>query len=130
MFYREHPRVTFHSGDQVITKQSHKQECDINNILKQYQRTGIINHINRNQPQYMELPDQLDYQQSINTILQAQDAFASLPAVVRNHFNNDPAAFLAAFTDPAQSDYLRDHGFLNPKPDQAPPPSPLPEQSS
>lgn len=114
MFYRQHSRVTLDCGNHLVTKQSHKQECDINNILSQYKRTGILNHISSNQPLYTDLPDSIDYQQSLHTIMQAQESFASLPSVVRNHFGNDPAAFLAAFTDPAQTDYLREHGFLKP----------------
>lgn len=116
MFHRPHKRLTINTGDVQVTKQSHKAECDINNILSQYKKTGIINHISSNQPKYIDLPDALDYQTSLNTIMQAQDSFASLPAVVRDRFNNDPANFLAAFTDPAQHDYLREHGFLKPIP--------------
>lgn len=118
MFYRPHARLTLNTGDQLVTKQSHKKECDINNILAQYKKTGIINHISSNQPKYLDLPDSLDYQQSLHVIMQAQESFASLPAVVRNRFNNNPAEFLSAFTDPAQHDYLREHGFLNPKQDE------------
>lgn len=115
MFYRKHSRVTLDCGDVVITKQSHKSECDITTILKQYQRTGIITHVSAARPTYEDLPDNYDYQQSLNLIIQAQDTFAALPAKVRADFNNDPAQFLAAFNDPAKEDYLREYGFLKPK---------------
>lgn len=116
MFFRPHPRLVKDCGEELITKQSHKAECDIHNILRQYQRTGIINHINSQTPIYTDLPDELDYQTSLNTILQAQDAFATLPSKVRDHFNNDPALFLAAFADPSQEAQLREWGLLNNKP--------------
>lgn len=114
-FYRPHPRVQLDCGDELITKQNHKQECDINHILKQYQRTGIINHITQLQPTFQDLPDQIDYQESLNLIMDAQQTFDALPAKVRAEFDNDPARFLAAFTDPAKEDYLRENGFLKPK---------------
>lgn len=114
-FYRPHPRVTFDCGDEMITKQSHKDECDIHNILKQYQRTGIITHIQSRQPLFTDLPSNLDYQTSMNTLIQAQETFAALPAIVRESFSNDPARFLAAFSDPSQHDRLRDLGLLKPK---------------
>lgn len=114
-FYRPHKRVTLDCGDQLMTKQSHKDECDIHNILKQYQRTGIINHINSKQPLFTDLPSNLDYQNSMNLLLQAQDSFASLPSSVRDYFNNDPGRFLAAFQDPNQADKLREFGLLNPQ---------------
>lgn len=111
-FYRPHNRVTLDCGDEQITKQAHKQECDINYIMKQYQRTGILAHINTQQPIYGDLPDTIDYQESLNMIMRADETFASLPAVVRDHFNNDPAAFLAAFTDPDQAEKLQEFGLV------------------
>lgn len=116
MFYRNHNRVSFSCGEELITKQSHKQECDIYNILKQYQKTGIINHINTNKPEYIQLPSDIDYQTSLNLLNQADQAFSSLPAKIRDHFSNDPASFLSAFSDPAQVSYLRELGLLNPEP--------------
>lgn len=117
MFHRKHPRVTLDCGDEMITKQAHKAECDIHNILKQYQRTGILTHVAASRPRYEDLPDTLDYQSALNSILAADQAFAALPAKLRDHFRNDPAAFLAAFTDPAQEGFLREHGLIHPKSD-------------
>jgi phage internal scaffolding protein len=114
MFYIPHSRVTFDCGDKLITKQSHKAECDIHNILKQYQRTGIITHVAKARPTFTDLPDNIDYQTAMNTIIEAQDAFALLPAKVRDHFGNDPARFLGAFSDPKQADTLREFGLLKP----------------
>lgn len=120
MFYRKHKRVTLDCGDEMITKQAHKDECDIHKILKQYQRTGIITHVQNARPTYADLPSNLDFQQALNTVLEAESAFGALPAKVRAHFNNDPAAFLAAFYDPKQEATLREFGFLNPAPEPAP----------
>lgn len=130
MFYRPHPRVSLDCGTDLITKQSHKAECDIHNILSQFQRTGILNHIQQRRPEFMDLPDSLDYQTSLNILLEAREAFEALPSSVRAHFANDPGQFLAAFSDPSQEAYLRDHGFLNPKEGPSAPsatsPSPAP----
>lgn len=125
MFYRSHKPVSLDCGDQLITKQSHKKECDIYNILNQFQKTGIFTHINNQQPLYTDLPSDIDYQQSLNLTISANSTFATLPASVRDHFHNDPQRFLAAFHDPAQTEYLRESGFLTPKP-PAPDPSPAP----
>jgi phage internal scaffolding protein len=115
-----------------MTKQSFKDECDIHKILKQYQRTGVINHIANARPTYMDLPDTMDYQASMNTIIYADEAFATLPSSVRDHFGNDPARFLAAFSDIKQRDYLIQLGLYKPPataeaiPDPVRPPSPEP----
>lgn len=118
-FYRPHPRVQLDCGTTAVTKQSHKDECDIHNILSQYRRTGIITHIQTKQPLFTDLPSNLDYQTGLNTLISAQNAFAALPSSVREHFRNSPERFLAAFSDPAQADTLRQLGLL--KPHAAPP---------
>lgn len=129
-FYRPHARVAFSCGDELITKQSHKAECDIHNILKQYQRTGIITHVQNARPTYEDLPDSMDYQQSLNLIMEADEAFMNLPSKVRDHFKNDPGLFLAAFSDPSQRQTLTDFGLLQ-APSSSPPlpvaPVPPPE---
>lgn len=126
MFYRQHKRHIAPVGEFSMTKQSHQEECDINNIIRQYQRTGIYNHINSQSPQYEDLPDGLDYQESMNTILHAQSVFADLPAKVRDRFGNDPMVFLSAFQDEKQADYLREVGLLRtPKEEPAAPTAPI-----
>lgn len=113
-FYLPHNRVIFHTQGPSMTKQEHKQECDINTILKQYQRTGIIQHIQKQSPLYTDLPNDLDYQNSLNTIIQAETAFDSLPSKVRDSFHNNPEAFLQAMYDPAQRDRLIELGLIAP----------------
>ena len=40
-----------------LTRQSFKDECDVNQIVKRYTETGMINHIPRTTPQYGEAPE-------------------------------------------------------------------------
>lgn len=131
-FYRPHSRVQLDTGDVMMTKQEHKAECDIHNILKQYQQTGIITHISNQQPIYADLPDALDYQSSLNILMSADEAFSTLPSQVRDHYDNDPAAFLAAFSDPSQEDQLRAWGLLKPsrEPHEPTDPNPTPPPSN
>jgi phage internal scaffolding protein len=121
MFYIPHDPVTTDCGDEVITKQSLSAECDIHNILKQYHRTGIITHLASGRPEYVDLPSDIDYQQSLNTIIAAEAAFAELPATVRDYFANDPGRFLAAFEDESQLSKLRELGLVQPANDSSPP---------
>lgn len=111
-------RVQTDPGSVSMTKQSFKKECDINNILSQFQKTGIITHIskNANNGEYIDLPTDLDFQNSINIVLAAQESFATLPSIVRDHFKNDPGLFLAAFQDPAQRERLQEWGILKKPP--------------
>lgn len=117
MFYRKHSRVTAPHSDVMMTKQSAKDECDINKILNQYQKTGILMHVQSARGTYEDLPSSVDYQDALNTQMAATEAFDALPAKVRDHFQNDPYLFLHAFTDESQSDKLREFGLLEPLPE-------------
>lgn len=78
------------------TKQSEMDACDIHNILRQYSPAGLQQLIMENQAKgtYADLPDEIDYQQALHTVMEAERAFKTLPATVRERFHNDPAALL------------------------------------
>lgn len=133
-FYRPHKRVTFdntrvdpRTGEVVeiptLTKQEFIAECDINNIIKEYSRTGVMRHISERaaQGQYMDLPDDLDFQNSLEIVRQAQESFGSLPASVRARFENNPAKWLDFMSDPANQEEMINMGFAT---DTRPPKEP------
>lgn len=129
-FYTPHERVILDCGDELVTKQSHKAECDINTILAQYAKTGIINHISNSEPQYLDLPSSVDFQESLALVQEASDAFASLPSGVRDRYANDPGRFLSALSDPGQRDFLREAGVLKPAIEAPPAPKEPPKPAS
>lgn len=98
-----------------MTKQSFVAECDINNIIRDFQLSGQVAHINARAQQgaYLDLPDTIDFQESFNLVRQAQDAFDTLPAKIRANFDNDPAQFLAYVQDPANHAQLVTWGLAN-----------------
>lgn len=96
------------------TKQSFKDECDIHNILKQYKETGLISHLNKKKEMYGEFILPGEYQESLQVIMDAQEAFADLPAVVRKRFDNDPEQFLAFLADPENAAEALDLGLRIP----------------
>lgn len=122
---RVHPEMS----DEMVTKQSSKDECDIYKILQQYQRTGILTHVTPHQPRYEALPEVEDYQAALNQVMEAEAAFLTLPAAVRDEYGNDPRIFLAALTDPAQRDRLMEIGVFQ-KPDAPPIPPPAAAQEA
>lgn len=113
-------RIVFKSDLPSMTKQSAKDECDIHRIIKQYQRTGIIQHVSSRRPSFQNLPDPIEYQDAMNLSVRAQEAFGQLPASIRDRFKNDPELFLQAVYDPEQEDYLRKIGVFQPKAQEAP----------
>lgn len=114
MFYREHKRVYQPSGGELVTKQEFKAECDVYNVLKQFQRTGVINHIARGSPRFEDLPSEVDLQDAMHMIQAAEEAFSALPARLRAKYQNDPGLFLRALEDPSNREEFVELGILKP----------------
>jgi len=95
----------------TLTKQSFKDECDINNILKKYESTGVLPSLILENPQYGDYSDVPAYQTALDTVMKAEEQFMSLSAKLRDRFDNDPAKFLAFVDDPSNAQELYDLGL-------------------
>lgn len=141
MFYRPHERVQlkFPEGS-GRTKQSFKDECDINKVMKRFEKTGVIGHVAKVQGRYGDFLGYEEYHQVMSKVALVQQMFESLPAKLRKRFANDPAEFLEFAQDTANAEELREMGLLPAapparEPDNAPPsdveppeaPNPAPE---
>lgn len=97
-------------GKTSRTKQAHKNECDINNIMAKYLKTGILEHAENYSGQY-GFATQTDFKESLQLIAEAQNMFDALPAKARKKFNNDPGEFLEFVQNPANESELYDLGL-------------------
>nr|QJB20877.1 MAG: internal scaffolding protein [Microvirus sp.] len=116
-FFRDHERVLApleYGIDASMTRQEFQEECDINSIMKRYQRTGVISHMNKTAPQYLDLSDVPDLQQSLNVMMTAEAAFMRLPAVVRREFNNDAVEFVDFASKAESLPKMREWGLAPP----------------
>ena len=103
---RERPRLQLHNDGLSMAKQSFKDECDINTIMAQYRANGLIDHVNTYGGRYGFLPTESDFHANLQSVMDAQDAFASLPSKIRTKFENDPAKFLGWVMDPSNKDEI------------------------
>lgn len=110
--YNDRRRVQIKFNKRTPTKQSFKDECDINNIMATYAKTGSTSHLNRKQPQYGYASGH-DFAQSMRIVTQANADFAALPSEVRSRFANDPGQFLNFVQDPDNLEEMADLGLLN-----------------
>lgn len=94
------------------TKQSMKDECDINNIMMRYTKTGMITHLARGVPQFADVSKLTSYKEAIDNIHAATEYFYTLPAKVRSKFENDPASFIEITTSPDAKEKLTELGIL------------------
>lgn len=100
-----------------LTKQCFKDDCDINNILRKYETTGVLPEVIKTNPQYGDFSDVLSYEDSLNVVAMAQEQFSYLSAKVRRRFDNDPAKFLEFVDDPSNLEESYDLGIrLRPAP--------------
>lgn len=82
-----------------MTKQEFAADCDINNIVKNFMKTGQL-PLSKRMPHYGDFTSALDFQSSLHVVIRAQEQFSSLPADVRKRFGNDPAEFLDFINNP------------------------------
>jgi phage internal scaffolding protein len=73
-----------------LAQQHFKDECDINNILRQFNVTGMLPEQTLS-PRYGDFSGIGDYHTALNRVMAAQDEFDTLPAQIRARFDNDPA---------------------------------------
>jgi len=95
--------VSLPEGDS-LTQLNIQKQTDVNYIIAKYKRTGSIDHLrNVQQGVYADLADLPDYQAALNTVIQANVSFETIPAHLRQRFNNSPKEFLEYLKNPANN---------------------------
>lgn len=98
-----------------LTKQSFRDDTDVNLILAKYQRTGVLDFVEKREGQYGDaLP--VDFQTSLDTVIAANQMFADLPSSLRKRFGNSPVEFVEFCSDPANRDEGVKLGLFNAPP--------------
>lgn len=111
--YGEKRKVSIIFPDKGRTKQAFKAECDINQIMAKFQKTGLIEHGNAHGANYGDATS-LDFREAMNLVIDAQDMFNDLPSSTRKRFSNDPAEFLDFVQNPDNAEELRKMGLMKP----------------
>lgn len=104
------------TGEQTPSKtqQQFAEECDINTIVRRFNLTGQLPTGVR-MPTYGDFENVPSYQEAMNAIRAADEAFMEMPAEVRARFNNDPARFVDFCSDPANRAEAEKLGLVDKK---------------
>lgn len=102
-------------NDESRTHQSFKDECDINNIVRKYKRTGVVTHVTSKVGSFSDLSDVPTFHEAMNIVAEATQHFEQLPAALRKRFANDPAQFLDFVHDEKNLPEMRELGLLKPE---------------
>ena len=113
--YDPQKKVTVTFSGPGRTKQQFKDECDINHIMARFQQTGLLDFVNRGQPQYLDVTGH-DYQTAMDTIANANSLFQQMPSALRAEFNNSPQEFVEFCENPANAPRMAELGLLEAKP--------------
>lgn len=104
-----------------LTKQSFRDECDVNVLMKRFRNVHGVDFLNRYQGylngQFGDFSSVVDYRTALDQISEARGYFEALPAKVRSRFSNDPAEFLDFVQNPENRDELISMGLIEPRVD-------------
>lgn len=84
---------------QEPAQQQFKDDCDINSIMRRFQKTGAIDHVSTYQPEY-GFATPLSLHEALNIVARADRMFADLPSSLRRRFNGDAKELLEFVQNP------------------------------
>jgi len=120
--YGEKLKIQTNNNQPSMTKQSLKDDADVNKIIKRYNKTGVLPNMNKLESIYGQITSQ-DLQDALNKVDSSYEAFSEVPSDIRAQFGNDAGAFIDYATNPQNIDQMRQWKL-------APPPIPEPIQES
>lgn len=109
--YADTIAVNQHVGEETMTQQHMAEATDINNIMKKYEATGLLDHLNQYQGEYGDFTVMPDFHTAMNKIKDAEEMFLTIPASIRDKFENDAGKFVEFASNPENLDELREMGL-------------------
>lgn len=103
-------RVRTPVGGPTLTQQQFADTCDINKIMRKYQRTGAITHFAKYAPEYKDTTA-CDFQEALNLVNRARKMFDDLPSSIRAEVQT-PEGFLAFVQNPANKTRMQELGLV------------------
>lgn len=102
----------------AMTEQHHAAELDIQRIVDMGRANGgiIPQHLLRQEGAYGDFTNVPDFQTAQKFVIEAQEAFDSLPAKLRDRFHNNPAEFMDFVSNNENAEEAKRLGILVPEP--------------
>ncbi len=109
--YNPPPSQPMDDWGHTKTRQSDKDSCDINNIVKRYKQGGIL-PAEHKKGFYADVSQMGDYKTALEQVTLANEVFLMLPSEIRLEFDNDPALFLDYATNPENKEHMQELGLM------------------
>lgn len=120
---RVRKQVGLACNDGTRTVQHHKDDADLNKIVRDFGVTGKMPAPVR-VPTYGDFTEVTDYQSAFEAVANAEKSFNQLPSQLREKLKHDPQRFLEYAADPRNLEEMRSMGMIT---QTEPPPPPKPE---
>lgn len=107
------------------TMQSFKEECNINNIIAMYCKTGLWGNSLKGataKPMFGDFTSVPDFVESQNIIAKSKELFDAMPLNIRKRFNFNPVELLEFVNNPDNKDEAIKLGIATEKPKEPEPP--------
>ena len=104
--------VSIDCSKPILTDQSFKNACDINNIMAQYAKTGLLPQGATQEPRYIDNTQIPTLEEAYRVVNQANQAFYDLPATIRRLLDNDPSQLENFVANPENREILEKHGLI------------------
>ena len=113
-FLAQKPRRHADGTPIYVTEQSHKNQCDVNNIIKKYNKNGLISHVSSMKAEFGDVP-LVDYKEMQDRLVKMQGEFSKLPGEVKKRFGNSPFNLIAFMEDAGNREEAIKLGLISPQ---------------
>lgn len=110
--YTKQKRNAFKTTGESLTQQHHVDQVKVQNIIKRYDKTGILDHVARGVAHYGDYTAVNEYKTALDFVNQANQSFSDLPASIREKFSNNAGEFFEFATDPKNKDEMIKMGLF------------------
>ena len=100
--------------DVSLAQQHQKDESDINTIVRRFGLTGELPE-NVRMPIYADYTGITNYHDAMNAVIEADSAFAQMPAEIRSRFDNSAEKFVEFCLDDNNRAEAEKLGLVKPK---------------
>ena len=100
---KAHPKKDSSGRILYLTEQHHKDRCDVNQIVRRYAKTGVLDHVTSIEASYGTMTGR-DFKEMVDKVDEIRGKFQEFPSAIRNRFRNDPAELMQFFDDPKNRD--------------------------
>lgn len=102
------------SKDVRLTVQAQANETDINQIMKRVEK-GLMVNANATEGRFEDISEFNGLADAIIKVQKANEEFMSLPADLREEFDNDPVKLVEFLSDEGNRAKAEELGLINPK---------------